>query len=122
MTDEAKTEEKEKNETKEKVVRILTNKKLSAIKTMLEKDHAIDCLFLLMLDRGQWKYAKNFMRKLRLTLPDGTLRARMIEIEDRGLARHEKMEAKKKRWVITEFGKLLSKLLLDLFGKTTDGG
>jgi len=98
----------------------LTSEKLSGIKAMLEKDHAIDCIFLLMLGKGQWKPAKEFMRKLRLTLPDGTFRARMIEIEDNGLARHENIDLKKRRWVVTEFGNKVGQLLLDLFDKIAD--
>ena len=113
---------KEEKEIKEKVIRILTDEKLSAIKAMLEKDHAIDCIFLLMLGRGQWKYAKEFMRKLGLTLPDGTFRARMIEIELNGLSRHENIDVKKRRWIITKFGKHVGKLLLGLFNQVSDGG
>jgi hypothetical protein len=113
-------EGEKKEELEKKVSRILTGEKLSAIKAMLEKDHAIDCVFLLMLGKGQWKPAKEFMRKLRLTLPDGTFRARMIEIEDNGLARHENIDLNKKRWIVTEFGKQVGKLLLDLFGQIAD--
>jgi len=54
----------------EKVKHILTDEKLSAIKAMLEKDHAIDCIFLLYLNRGKWKEAKEFMRSLNLTLSE----------------------------------------------------
>ena len=121
MTEEKKKREKER-EIEKKVVRILTGEKLSAIKAMLEKDHAIDCIFLLMLGRGQWKYAKEFMTKLGLTLPDGTFRARMIEIEFNGLSRHENIDAKKRRWIVTEFGKQVGKLLLGLFNHMADGG
>jgi len=113
---------KEEKEIEEKVIRILTGEKLSAIKAMLEKDHAIDCIFLLMLGRGQWKYAKEFMTRLRLTLPDGTFRARMIEIELSGLSRHENIDVTKRRWIITEFGKQAGKLLLGLFNQVADGG
>ena len=35
------------------------------IKTMLEKDHAIELLFL-YAGRGKWKEAKDFMRKNKL--------------------------------------------------------
>ena len=76
----------------EKVKQILTDEKLSAIKTMLEKDHAIDCLLLLHVGRGKWKDAKDFMRENNLTLSDGTFRARMIEIEQLGLAKSERMD------------------------------
>lgn len=99
----------------------LTDRKLSATKAMLEKDHAIDCIFLLMLDKEQWKPAKEFMKKSGLTLPDGTFRARMIEIEENGLAKHENISAKKKRWTITRFGKQVGQLLLDLFCNMADG-
>jgi len=113
---------KEEKEIEEKVIRILTDEKLSAIKAMLEKDHAIDCMFLLMLGRGQWKYAKEFMKKLGLTLPDGTFRSRMMEIELNGLSRHENIDAKKRRWIVTEFGKHVGKLLLGVFSHMADGG
>lgn len=122
MKEKRRKIKKEEKEIEEKVVRILTGEKLSAIKAMLEKDHAIDCIFLLMLGRGQWKYAKEFMTRLRLTLPDGTFRARMIEIELNGLSRHENIDVKKRRWIITEFGKQVSKLLLGLFNHMADGG
>jgi len=74
-------------EKEEEVKRILTEKRLSTIKSLLEKDHAIDCIFLLHLDKGRWKEAKGFMKGLDLTLSDGTFRARMMEIEDLGLSK-----------------------------------
>ena len=99
----------------EKIKQILTDPKLSAIKTMLEKDHAIDCLLLLYVNRGKWKEAKDFMRENKLTLSDGTFRARMIEIEDLGLAKSERIDPLKKYYLKTEFGDKLAKLLLKLF-------
>lgn len=101
----------------EKVKRILTDKRLAAIKSMLEKDHAIDCLFLLHIDKGRWKDAKEFTRKLGLTLSDGTYRARMIEIEDLGLAKGIPIDPLKKYYVKTDLGEKITKLLLDLFDK-----
>ena len=99
----------------EKIKRILTDEKLSAIKAMLEKDHAIDCIFLLLLNRGKWKEAKEFMRSLNLTLSDGTFRARMMEIEHLGLAKSVRIDPLKKYYVITEFGEKVAKLLLEFF-------
>jgi hypothetical protein len=99
----------------EKIKHVLTDPKLSAIKAMLEKDHAIDCLFLLYAERGKWKDAKEFMRKNKLTLSDGTFRARMIEIESLGLAKSERIDPLKKYYLKTEFGEKIAKLLLNLF-------
>ena len=99
----------------EKIKHVLTDPKLSAIKAMLEKDHAIDCLFLLYAGRGKWKDAKDFMRKNKLTLSDGTFRARMIEIESLGLAKSERIDPLKKYYLKTEFGEKIAKLLLELF-------
>jgi len=99
----------------EEVVNILTDKKLSAIKSMLEKDHAIDCILLLHLDKGRWKDAKAFMQELKLTLSDGTFRARMIEIENLGLAKSVAIDPLKKYYVKTEFGEKVAKLLLEFF-------
>ncbi len=99
----------------EKIKHVLTDPKLSAIKAMLEKDHAIDCLLLLYAGRGKWKDAKDFMRKNKLTLSDGTFRARMIEIESLGLARSERIDPLKKYYLKTDFGEKIAKLLLALF-------
>ena len=99
----------------EKVKHILTDPTLSAVKAMLEKDHAIDCIFLLHLSRGKWKEAKDFMRANKLTLSDGTFRSRMIEIEQLGLAQSERIDPLKKYYVITELGEKVAKLLLGFF-------
>lgn len=99
----------------EKIKHVLTDPKLSAVKAMLEKDHAIDCLFLLHVGRGKWKEAKDFMRKNKLTLSDGTFRARMIEIEELGLAKSERIDPLKKYYLKTELGEKVAKLLLGFF-------
>jgi hypothetical protein len=94
---------------------VLTEPKLAAIKSMLEKDHAIDCLLLLHVGRGKWKNAKDFMKDNNLTLSDGTFRARMIEIESLGLAKSERIDPLKKYYVNTELGEKVSQLLLGFF-------
>ena len=99
----------------EKIKRILTDEKLSAIKAVLEKDHAIDCIFLLKLGNGRWKNAKAFMHDLDLTLSDGTFRSRMMEMELLGLAESVPIDPLKKYYVITELGERIAGLLLDLF-------
>jgi len=101
----------------EKIKNILKDQKLSAIKAMLEKDHAIDCIFLLYMNRGKWKEAKDFMRENGLTLSDGTFRARMIEIEELGLAKSERIDPLKRYYVKTELGEKIAKLLLEFFDK-----
>ena len=104
-----------KNGEEEKIKHILTDPKLSAIKAMLEKDQAIDCIFLLHVNRGKWKAAKDFMRNNKLTLSDGTFRARMIEIKQLGLAESRPIDPLKKYYVITELGEKVAKLLLGFF-------
>lgn len=99
----------------ERIVKIVKDPQLSSIKRMLEKDHAIDCLFLLYMGRGKWKEAKGFMHDHGLTLSDGTFRARMIEIEGLGLAKSTPIDPLKKFYTITEKGKEITKLLLDMF-------
>jgi len=99
----------------EKIKHILTDPKFAGIKAMLEKDHAIDCIMLLHMGRGKWKEAKEFMRENGLTLSDGTFRARMIEIEDLGLAKSERIDPLKKYYLKTDLGERAAKLLLDFF-------
>ncbi len=103
--------------TEEKIRNILTDEKLSAIKAVLEKDHAIDCIFLLKLGNGRWKNAKEFMRDLGLTLSDGTFRSRMMEMEQLGLAKSVAIDPLKKYYVVTEFGDKIAELLLGLFSE-----
>ena len=104
-----------KNINEEKVKHLLTDPRLASIKTMLEKDHAIDCLLLLYVGRGKWKDAKDFMRDNSLTLSDGTFRARMIEIESLGLAKSERIDPLKKYYKKTDLGEKVAKLLLQFF-------
>ncbi len=104
-----------KNVDEEKIKGVLTVPKMAAIKSMLEKDHAIDCLLLLHVGRGKWKDAKDFMRENNLTLSDGTFRARMIEIESLGLAKSERIDPLKKYYVKTELGEKVTMLLLGFF-------
>jgi len=104
-----------KNVNEEKIKQILTDPRQAAIKAMLEKDHAIDCLLLLYVGRGKWKDAKDFMRDNNLTLSDGTFRARMIEIESLGLAKSERIDPLKKYYMKTELGEKVAKLLLGFF-------
>jgi len=100
-----------------KVKHILTDPKLAAIKAMLEKDHAIDCLLLLSVSRGKWKDAKDFMQENKLTLSDGTFRARMIEIEELGLAKSERIDPLKKYYLSTELGEKVADLLFKFFNE-----
>ena len=104
-----------KNVDEEKIKRVLTDPKMSSVKAMLEKDHAIDCLLLLYVGRGKWKDAKDFMKDNSLTLSDGTFRARMIEIESLGLAKSERIDPLKKYYVKTPLGEKVAKLLLGFF-------
>ena len=108
---------KVKSGEEEKIKRILTEPKYAAIKAMLEKDHAIDCIMLLYMNRGKWKEAKEYMNQNGLTLSDGTFRARMIEIEELGLAKSERIDPLKKYYLKTELGEKIAKLLIDLFDK-----
>jgi hypothetical protein len=96
------------------ITRILTDPKLSAIKAMIEKDHAIDCLFLLLMNKGRWKDAKAYMNKHKLTLSDGTFRARMIEIEHLGLAKSTLIDPLKKYYTITNEGRKIADSLLQI--------
>jgi len=96
------------------ITHILTDPKLSAIKAMIEKDHAIDCLFLLLMNKGRWKEAKAYMNKHKRTLSDGTFRARMIEIEELGLAKSTLIDPLKKYYTITDQGRKIATLLLQV--------
>jgi hypothetical protein len=96
------------------ITEILTNPKLRAAKAMLEKDHAIDCLFLLHMDKGRWKQAKEYMNKNGLTLSDGTFRSRMIEIEHNGFATSTQLDPLKKHYHIAPKGRKLTTQLLKL--------
>jgi len=99
------------------ITRILTDSKLAPIKAMIEKDHAIDCLFLLLMNKGRWKEAKAYMNKHKLTLSDGTFRARMIEIEHLGLAKSTQIDPLKKYYTITDEGRKIAGFLLQVMNQ-----
>jgi DNA-binding HxlR family transcriptional regulator len=99
------------------IKKILTDERLSSIKAVLEKDHAIDCIFLLKLENGRWKNAKGFMNDLDLTLSDGTFRSRMMEMEQLGIAESVAIDPLKKYYVITDFGNKIADLLLNMFNE-----
>lgn len=112
-------EEKKKEAIEEKITRILTDEKLSAIKSCLEKDHAIDCLFLLYMNKGRWGQAKKFLMNLGKHIADGTFRSRMMELEMLEAATHEniKKNIKQKRYLITDFGRETAELLIRFFNQ-----
>ena len=99
------------------ITRILTDPEKAPIKAMIEKDHAIDCLFLLLMNKGRWKEAKAYMNKHKLTLSDGTFRARMIEIEHLGLAKSTQIDPLKKYYTITDEGRKIASFLLELMNQ-----
>lgn len=107
-------EKRKEKQLEEQITKVLTKSEIAAIKRMLEKDHAIDCLFLLTLDKGKWKKAKTYMNKHGLTLSDGTYRARMIEITQLGLAKATPIDPLKKQYSITKKGSKLAMALLSL--------
>ena len=119
MKEKRRKIKKEEKEIEEKVIRILTGEKLSAIKALLEKDHAIDCLFMLYLNKGRWGETKEFMTKLGKHISDGTFRARMYELELLESATHKNIRGnpKQKHYMTTDLGKKVAKLLMNFFDR-----
>jgi DNA-binding HxlR family transcriptional regulator len=115
MGGEKHEEERKKKELK--ISTILTNTALSDVKAMLEKDHAIDCLFLLYLGKGRWGEGKRFLLNLGKHIADGTFRARMKEMVLLNLATQRNIgnQPCKYRYVITDFGMRIVQLLLSFF-------
>ncbi|MDR0492120.1 MAG: hypothetical protein LBH74_00555 [Nitrososphaerota archaeon] len=103
------------NELEQKVTCILNNPELVAIKTVIEKNHSIDCLLLLYMDKGRWKDAKKFVTENNLILSDATFRSRMCEFEKLGLAKSKRIDPLKKFYSKTELCEKLIKQLIELF-------
>ena len=98
----------------EKIKRFSADLKLlENITAMLEKDHAIDCIMLLHMSRGEWKKASEFMHKNGLALIDGTFRARMIEIRRLGLANKDYGWMDRSIYTETDLGQKIARLLLE---------
>jgi hypothetical protein len=115
---EEKRMKKDKNELEKNTVKILTDKRLSAIKSCLEKDHSIDCLFLLYIGKGRWGEAKSFIKDyVGKHIADGTFRLRMIELAMLGLATYENIDnnPNQRRYFITDFGRKTAELLIQFF-------
>jgi hypothetical protein len=100
-----------------KIKHVLSDPTLSAIKTALEKDHAIECLFLLYIDKGRWKNAQDYTVQNGLTLSFIAFRARMSEFEKQGWAKSERIDPLRHYYIKTELGEKAAKLMLELFDK-----
>lgn len=94
--------------------KILTDTRLSAVKSALEKDHAITCLLLLHYGLGRWGPAREFIKSQKRTISDGTFRSRMIEFEMIGLSKSVQLDPLKRYYVKTEFGDRVAVALLNL--------
>ncbi len=98
----------------DRVLSLLQDEKLRAVIESLEKDHAITILLLLYAGFGRWGRAKETMRRLGVTLNDGTFRARLLEYEHRtGLAASKRLDPKKKEYLITPEGEAVASTLID---------
>ena len=103
------------NSLEEKMAEILTDERVSALKSYLEKDHGIDCLLLLYMNKGRWAKAQGFVRGvLRRHIADGTFRSRVIELEMLKLARFENIRKNplQKCYLITDSGRKITELLV----------
>ncbi len=97
----------------EHILSILEDEDLRPVIESLEKDHAITILLLLYAGLGRWGRAKETMRKLGVTLNDGTFRARLLELEHRtGLAASRRLDPKKKEYLITPNGEAIASHLV----------
>lgn len=98
-----------------KVKQLLTNKKLAMLKQYLGRDHSIDCLFILYLNCGKWGEAKSFAKQVGFSLSFSAYRSRMRELENLGIATSRQIDPIKKQYVLTDYGKKLTKALLTVF-------
>lgn len=85
-----------------KIQQILTNKRLSALKDYLGKDHSVDCLLVLYLDYGKWQKAKNFAECTGFSISFHAYKSRMKELEGLELATSFQIDPLKKRYLLTD--------------------
>lgn len=92
--------------------------KISGLSSFLEKNRALDCIFILYFDKGKWKQVNEFLYNIDLPpIKDGAFRARMSEMEELGLVRRERIDPLKVEYKITEQGKVIADFLLKLSEK-----
>jgi hypothetical protein len=78
---------------------------LGKIKSFLEKEHAVQCLLLLYIDR--WREARKFMS-------DGTFKARMNEMKELGLSVKNETIPLRSSWIKTVLCSEVAQVLLEL--------
>ncbi len=101
-------------ERQDEILHLLQDEKLRNVIETMEKDHAITILLLLYAGMGRWGRAKETMRRLGVTLNDGTFRARLLEYEHRaGFANSRHIDPKKKEYIITPDGQRVASKLVD---------
>ncbi len=106
----------------EQILSLLQDEKLRTVIESFEKDHAITILLLLYAGLGRWGRAKETMRRMGITLNDGTFRARLLELEHRtGLAHSRRLDPKKKEYLITPQGEAIASTLIDFLENVQDG-
>ncbi len=108
----------------DRVRRILRNKKLPKMRSKLleiarfiEKSRSVDCLFLPYLKKGDWKQAKKFLENINRPISDGTFRARITELERLKIVSRDDIDPLKRRYRLTQLGRVTSEILLELFEK-----
>lgn len=106
----------------EPILSLLEDEKLRTVIEYLEKDHAITILLLLYAGLGRWGRAKETMKRLGITLNDGTFRARLLELEHRtGLAYSRPLDPKKKEYLITPHGEVIASTLISFLENIQEG-
>jgi len=103
----------------EKVKRAFVDEQTAKVKRVLQKEHGIDCLLLLLIGKGRWGDANKFIRENNAVMSDNTFRNRMREFENVGLAESSLIngDRSKRQWTSTENGKKFAKRLLEVFMK-----
>jgi hypothetical protein len=91
------------------------DKTITGIRSFLGRSHAIDCLFLLLMNRGKWGEAKSFAKELNIKFSYRSFKTRMTELEALGLAEGIWIDAIKKDYMKTKSGEKVACLLLDFF-------
>jgi len=104
----------------DRVRHILMDVKLSKVKDFLEKNRAIDCVFLQYLGKRRWKDAKEFMNSINHPIDDGTFRARMTELIFLFLRAQRGIDPLRKYYEKNEMDQILAELLLEFFEKIED--
>jgi len=99
----------------DRVVRLMTDPKLSKLKAALGKTHAMDLLFALYIGKARHVDIEPYFRQFGISISDYPYYSRLKTFVKVGIAQQVRIDSLRNYYVITEFGKKVAEQFIKFF-------